>query len=43
MINLLIVTVVMGTPLLYGSISEVFAERSGMMVTAIEGIFLMGA
>ncbi|MCY1713434.1 ABC transporter permease [Caproiciproducens galactitolivorans] len=43
MINLLIVTVVMGTPLLYGSISEVFAERSGVMVTAIEGIFLMGA
>ncbi|MBE6830539.1 MAG: ABC transporter permease [Ruminococcaceae bacterium] len=43
MINLLIVTVVMGTPLLYGAISEVFAERSGMMVTAIEGIFLMGA
>jgi simple sugar transport system permease protein len=33
----------MGTPLLYGAISEVFAERSGMMVTAIEGIFLMGA
>jgi simple sugar transport system permease protein len=33
----------MGTPLLYGSISEVYAERSGVMVTAIEGIFLMGA
>jgi len=33
----------MSTPLLYGSISEVFAERSGMMVTAIEGIFLLGA
>ena len=33
----------MGTPLLYGSLAEVYAERSGMMVTAIEGIFLMGA
>lgn len=33
----------MSTPLLLGSISEVIAERSGMMVTAIEGIFLMGA
>ncbi|MDR3174793.1 MAG: ABC transporter permease [Treponema sp.] len=43
MINLLIQTIRMGTPLLYGSISEVYAERSGVMVTAIEGIFLMGA
>lgn len=33
----------MSTPLLFGSIAEVIAERSGMMVTAIEGIFLMGA
>jgi len=33
----------MSTPLLYGSIAEVQAERSGMMVTAIEGIFLLGA
>ena len=43
MINLLIRALMMSTPLLYGSISEVFAERSGVMVTAIEGIFLMGA
>lgn len=43
MLNLLTRTIMMGTPLLYGSISEVYAERSGMMVTAIEGIFLMGA
>jgi simple sugar transport system permease protein len=43
MINLLIQTMRMGTPLLYGSIAEVYAERSGVMVTAIEGIFLMGA
>ena len=33
----------MSTPLLFGSIAEVLAERSGMMVTAIEGIFLLGA
>jgi simple sugar transport system permease protein len=43
MINLLIQTIKMGTPLLYGSISEVYAERSGVMITAIEGIFLIGA
>lgn len=33
----------MSTPLLLGSLSEVFSERTGVMVTAIEGIFLMGA
>lgn len=33
----------MSTPLIYGSAAEVIAERSGMMVTAIEGIFLVGA
>lgn len=43
MINLLMRALMMSTPLLYGSIAEVFAERSGMMNTAIEGIFLMGA
>lgn len=42
-INLLARALMMSTPLLYGSLSEVFAERTGMMVTAIEGIFLMGA
>lgn len=43
MINLLARALMMSTPLLYGSIAEVYAERTGMMVTAIEGIFLMGA
>lgn len=43
MINLLSRALMMSTPLLYGSIAEVYAERTGMMVTAIEGIFLMGA
>jgi len=42
-IDLLARALMMSTPLLYGSISEVFAERSGVMVTAIEGIFLIGA
>ena len=43
MIELLARTITMGTPLLYGSLSEVYAERSGVMNTAIEGIFLIGA
>lgn len=43
MIELLVRTITMGTPLLYGSLSEVYAERSGVMNTAIEGIFLLGA
>ncbi len=43
MIELLSRTIMMGTPLLYGSLSEVYAERSGVMNTAIEGIFLIGA
>lgn len=43
MIELLSRTIMMGTPLLYGSLSEVYSERSGVMNTAIEGIFLMGA
>jgi simple sugar transport system permease protein len=33
----------MSTPLLFGAIGEVFAERSGVMICAIEGIFLVGA
>lgn len=43
MIELLTRTITMGTPLLYGSLSEVYAERSGVMNTAIEGIFIMAA
>jgi simple sugar transport system permease protein len=33
----------MSTPLLFGAIAEVFAERAGVMICAIEGIFLVGA
>ncbi|PKL22260.1 MAG: ABC transporter permease [Spirochaetae bacterium HGW-Spirochaetae-4] len=43
LINLFSRAVLMSTPLLLGSLSEVFSERTGVMVTAIEGIFLMGA
>ena len=42
-INLLSRAITMITPLFFGSVSEVVAERSGVMVTAIEGIFLLGA
>ncbi|HHU33500.1 MAG: ABC transporter permease [Zhaonellaceae bacterium] len=43
MVNLLSRTIMMGTPLLFGALAEVIAERAGTMVTAIEGIFLIGA
>ena len=43
MINLLSRTLLMSTPLLFGAIAEVFAERAGVMIIAIEGIFLVGA
>ena len=33
----------MSTPLLIGATGEVFAERAGVMIIAIEGIFLLGA
>ena len=43
LISLLSRVITLSTPLTIGSIAEVYAERSGMMVTAIEGIFLIGA
>lgn len=42
-IGLLKRAVMMSTPLVFGATAELLAERSGMMVTAIEGIFLFGA
>ncbi|MBQ2830435.1 MAG: ABC transporter permease [Oscillospiraceae bacterium] len=42
-VNLLSRTIMMSTPLLLGSLAEVYAERTGMMICAIEGIFLIGA
>lgn len=42
-ITLLASAVMVSTPLLLGSLSEVYAERTGMMVCAIEGLFLIGA
>lgn len=43
MISILSRAIMMSTPLMLGSLGEVYAERTGMMITAIEGIFLMGA
>ncbi len=43
LIGLLKRAVMMSTPLTFGAMAELVAERSGMMVTAIEGIFLIGA
>lgn len=43
MMNLLARAIMMSTPLLLGALAEVYAERTGMMICAIEGIFLIGA
>ena len=43
MINILSRAILMSTPLLIGATAEVFAERTGVMIIAIEGIFLLGA
>ena len=43
MVNLLTRAIMMSTPLFLGALAEVFAERTGMMICAIEGIFLIGA
>lgn len=43
MINIISRAILMSTPLLIGATAEVFAERAGMMIIAIEGIFLLGA
>ena len=42
-VNLITRAIFMSTPLVLGALGEVLAERTGMMVTAIEGIFLVGA
>ena len=42
-INLISRAFFMSTPLVLGALGEVLAERTGMMVTAVEGIFLIGA
>ena len=43
MINILSRAILMSTPLLLGATAEVFAEKTGMMIIAIEGLFLLGA
>ena len=40
-VNLITRAIFMSTPLVLGALGEVLAERTGMMVTAIEGIFLV--
>ena len=42
-VNLISRAIFMSTPLVLGALGEVLAERTGMMVTAVEGIFLIGA
>lgn len=42
-VSLIFRAVFMSTPLILGAMGEIIAERTGMMVTAIEGIFLAGA
>lgn len=43
LINLLTRALFMSTPLILGATGEVIAERTGMMICAVEGIFLTGA
>ena len=43
MINIISRAILMSTPLLIGATAEVFSERAGVMIIAIEGIFLAGA
>jgi len=33
----------MSTPLMFGAVAEVYTERTGVMMTAVEGVFLAGA
>ncbi len=42
-VSLIARAVFMSTPLILGAVGEIIAERTGMMVTAVEGIFLAGA
>lgn len=42
-VSLIFRAVFMSTPLILGALGEIIAERTGMMVTAVEGIFLAGA
>lgn len=43
LINLLARALFMSTPLILGALGEVIAERTGMMMCAVEGVFLAGA
>lgn len=39
MINIIARALLMSTPLLIGATAEVIAERAGVMIIAVEGIF----
>ncbi len=43
MVNLLAAGIRSGTPILFASIGEIFAERSGVLNLGVEGMMLMGA
>ena len=43
LINLLTRALFMSTPLILGALGEVISERTGMMMCAVEGVFLTGA
>ncbi len=43
MTNIITQAIMLSTPLLIGALAEVYAERTGVMITAIEGIYLLGA
>lgn len=43
LVGLLASGIQLSTPLMLGSLAEIFVERTGVMNIAIEGIFLMGA
>lgn len=42
-LNLLVRAVFMSTPLVLGAVGEVISEHTGMMMCAVEGVFLTGA
>jgi simple sugar transport system permease protein len=42
-VSILAITIAAGTSLLYGTLGEIFTERSGILNLGVEGIMMMGA
>ena len=42
-ISILIVAIQAGTSLVYATVGEIFAERSGILNLGVEGMMIMGA